>query len=124
MKKILLLALMAVCLTGCQKSLDEQAERECKEYTKKHCPQEDDLTILDSMSYERSSRTIGYHYRLKGNEYYDSTVFRQTLLDMLNNQTAIRSYKEAGFGFRYVFLSQQKPDSVILDVTFTEKDYQ
>ena len=124
MKKILFPALMAILLTGCQTSLDDQAERECKEYTKKHCPQEDGLTILDSMSFTRSTRTIGYHYQIKGNDPYDPELFRQKLLEALDNQTAIRSYKEAGFAFRYVFLSAEKPDSVILDVTFTQEDYQ
>ena len=49
------------------KSLEERAEREAKEFTKKNCPMKvSEYVTNDSMTYEKNSRTIHYYYSIKG----------------------------------------------------------
>ena len=123
MKKLSLFFIGVLSFTACQKSIDDQAERDTREYTAKYCPLEDEYTILDSMSFDRSTRTIGYHYRIKDVGPINCESFRQGLLDELRNATKVRGYKDAGFSFRYQCLSVLDTDSVVLDVVFQPSDY-
>ena len=123
MKKIALFFIGVMSIMACQKSIDDQAARDTREYTEKYCPLEDEYTFLDSMSFDRATRTIGYHYRIKDVGPINIESFRQGLLDELRNATKVRGYKEAGFSFRYQCLSALNTDSVILDVVFLPGDY-
>lgn len=109
---------------ACQKSLEDQAERDTREYTARHCPQEEKYTILDSMTFDRATRTIAYFYSIKTDEVLlTATQLKEGLLNDLRNQTSIRAYKDAGFAFRYVCHPCNSPDSSIVDVTFRQEDY-
>ena len=56
-----------ILLSGCRESLEEQAARNCKEFTEKNCPTPVQLNIrMDSMVYENTTRTIRYYYTLSG----------------------------------------------------------
>lgn len=67
MKKYLFIPFVAVFLASCHESLEERAEREAKEFTKKNCPMKvSEYVTNDSMTYEKDSRTIHYYYSIKG----------------------------------------------------------
>ncbi|WP_028903683.1 hypothetical protein [Prevotella sp. P6B4] len=127
MKKYWILALFAILLTACQESLEDRAERDAKDYTRKHCPTAmDETTIIDSLTFERDTRTVHYYYRLTGvaddaNLNKDEAV--NTLKQSLKNSTAVKAYKDAKFRFAYTYHSEKDPKKILLDVVFTDKDY-
>lgn len=118
---------MTVCM-ACQESLENRAERECEEYTKKFCPVPiSDNTTVDSLVFERSTHTIHYFYTLKG--IADTTALpletaRAEMLEALRNSTTEKVYKDAGYNFAYTYFSTKHPGQKIVDVVFTAKDYQ
>ena len=77
MKKYLLIPFVAVFLASCHESLEERAEREAKEFTKKNCPMKvSEYVTNDSMTYEKTSRTIHMiNYSIKGKA--DTTALEQ-----------------------------------------------
>ena len=128
MKKFLIFIVFTVLFTACQESLEDRCAREAKEYTRKNCPVKlDNTTTLDSMTFERETHTLHYYYRLTGFADQDS-IQRPFLVDMLRNElkntTSLRVYKENKFRFAYTYHSEKNPQKVLLDVVFTEKDYQ
>ena len=128
MKKNLLFLLLAIVATACQESLEERCEREAKEFTKKHCPtMVDKLVRLDSMTFDRTTHTIGYAYTLTG-QIDDAEVIslnnpRQLLLSQVKNSTHLKLYKEAGYSFRYVYYSTKKKGTKLFEATFHQHDY-
>ena len=119
MKKIWIIIAVALVVTACQETLEERCEREAKEYTEKHCPTPiaKDI-VMDS---------ITYAYTLSG-QLDDSAVVngsnsRELLLQEVKNSTNLKLYKEAGYSFRYIYHSQKKKGTQLLDATFREKDY-
>ena len=128
MKKTLLFLLLAIVATACQESLEERCEREAKEFTKKHCPtMVDKLVRLDSMTFDRTTHTIGYAYTLTG-QIDDAEVIsrnnpRQLLLSQVKNSTHLKLYKEAGYSFRYVYYSTKKKGTKLFEATFHQHDY-
>ena len=128
MKKNLLFLLLAIVATACQESLEERCEREAKEFTKKHCPtMVDKLVRLDSMTFDRTTHTIGYAYTLTG-QIDDAEVIsrnnpRQLLLSQVENSTHLKLYKEAGYSFRYVYYSTKKKGTKLFEATFHQHDY-
>jgi len=125
-----LLAVGALMAVGCQESLEDRCAREAKEYTEKNCPTmvtKDGNIILDSMSFDRATHTIGYAYTLKG-QLDDSAVVngantKELLQQEVKNSANLRLYKEAGYSFRYVYFSKKEPRKRLLDVTFKKGDY-
>lgn len=119
--------LISAILAGCQETLEERAARESQEYTDKHCPAPVVYQVtMDSMTFDKASHTFGYHYSLSGS-LDDSIYIRQNdprdmLLEQVRNSTNLKAYKEAGYGFRYVYYST-KNKATLFDVTFGEKDY-
>ena len=103
MKKIIIMIVAGMLLVACQESLEERCAREAKEYTQKNCPRHIDTEIvLDSMTFDKDSRTIGYCYTLQGS------------LDM---------YKDAGYSFRYTYHSEKDSGTKLFEATFRENDY-
>ena len=128
MKKIWIIIAVALMVTACQETLEERCEREAKEYTEKHCPTPiaKDI-VMDSMTFDKSTHTITYAYTLSG-QLDDSAVVngsnsRELLLQEVKNSTNLKLYKEAGYSFRYIYHSQKKKRTQLLDATFREKDY-
>ena len=129
MKKIILFALTTLILGACQESLEDKCARECMEFTKRKCPSAvAEEMIVDSMTFDRASHTIQYFYKLTGTsdraDTYETDQARELLKNALKNTTQVMVYKEAGYSFRYVYYSEQNPQTVYLDVLLTEKDYQ
>lgn len=125
--KIMIIAVLFFALFSCSESLEERAFREAKEFTKKNCPVplSQDLTI-DSMTFNKLSRTFTYYYSLSPKVDADNLKradTEQLLLVQLRNQTSLRKYKEAGYAFRYIYYPLVKPSRKVIDVTFKKEDY-
>lgn len=131
MKKSILFLIVALTLVGCQKSLEERAELEAKEYTKKYCPTPIvNYSRTDSMVFDKANRTYIYYCTLTDmmddKEVIESKkdVLSDGLLEAIKGSTYLKAYKDAGFGFRYIIRSEKDPSVVLFDGTYTKKDYQ
>lgn len=121
---------IAIASTSCQESIEERAMRDAKEFTKKFCPTppENDV-ITDSIVFDRASRTQIYYMTFTGaiddsKSIDDNKVkLRELLLETILSNTSLKAYKEAGFNFRYVCRSQKENGRILLDIEYTEKDY-
>lgn len=130
MKKLLAYFLLGLMAVSCQESLEDRAARELKEYTEKNCPTPVvNNQQMDSASFERESRTLRFYYKLYDKS--DSKALfaqhgkdiRKQILNELKNSTSTKSYKDAGFNYRYTYRSASNPSTILLDVKFTPKDY-
>ena len=128
MRKLLSITLAALCLTACQESLEEKCAKEAKVYTAKNCPSKiDENIIIDSMTFERSTHTLHYYYRMTG--IADSVGVlsiegvKSTLVKDLRNTTAMKAYKDAGYSFAYTYRSDKHPDTSLYDVLIRAEDY-
>jgi hypothetical protein len=128
MKKLFVLAIMALTLAACQESLEERAAREAQMYTKKNCPAKiSETVIMDSMTFEAQTHTIHYYYTLTGIADNDSTLnpdeARANLLAALKNTTALSVYKKEKYSFAYTYHSEKSPETVLYETTFVDGDY-
>ena len=127
-RKIYTILMMTALLASCQETLEERAARESHDYTEKHCPAPVAYQVtMDSMTFDKVSHTFGYYYSLSGT-LDDSTYIKQNnprdmLLQQVKNSTNLKMYKDAGYSFRYVYMSTKSKDT-LFDVTFKQKDYQ
>ena len=113
---------------ACQESLEDRCQREAKEFTEKSCPRHIDTEIvLDSMTFDKDSHTIGYCYTLQGSldnpQRVDKDRFSEALLLEVKNSTNIKLYKDAGYSFRYTYYSEKNSGTKLFEATFREKDY-
>ena len=125
MKKTIFYAIAALMLMGCQKSLEERAEQEARDYTRKFCPTPvQNHTRTDSLVFDRQSLTFIYYCTLT--DFMDDAKLieenRQTLTDGLRQSiresTGLKVYKDAGYSFRYVLRSEKNPDTILYESTF------
>ena len=128
MRKLLCITLAALFLTACQESLEEKCAKEAKVYTAKNCPSNiGENIIIDSMTFEKSTHTLHYYYRLTG--IADSVGalsidnVKSTLVKDLRNTTAMKAYKDAGYQFAYTYRSGKNPDTILYDVILSPEDY-
>ncbi len=129
MKKTIFAAMAALlALTACQESLEDRAAREAKEYTVKNCPAqiEENITI-DSLAFDRSTHTMCYYYTLMGaadnKEAIENSNPRDVLLKSIRNSTSVKTYKDAGYSFKYTYFSAKDKGKVLYTVTFKKGDY-
>ena len=127
-RKIYPILMMTALLASCQETLEERAARESRDYTEKHCPAPVAYQVtMDSMTFDKVSHTFGYYYSLSGtlddSAYIKQNNPRDMLLQQVKNSTNLKMYKDAGYGFRYVYMST-KNKATLFDVTFKQKDYQ
>jgi ADP-ribose pyrophosphatase YjhB (NUDIX family) len=128
MKKYWLLAVIALLFSSCQESLEDRCERDAKEYTRKHCPTAiDENTLIDSLTFDRTTHTIHYYYKLTGVADEEGMIEQidavNELKQGLKNSTAVKVYKDAKYRFAYTYRSSKDPKKILLDVVFTDKDY-
>lgn len=127
MKKYLFLLFSLPLLTACHESLEDKAEREADEFTKKNCPIAVSENIVnDSMKYEKETRTIHYFYTICGKA--DTTAInkqqaKEELIKGVKDAMTIRTYKEHGFNFAYTYFSAKNKGQILIDVKVTPKDY-
>ena len=88
----------------------------------------DDNTTLDSLAFERSTHTLHYYYKLTGVADQDSIANNIDAVNVLKNElkntTTLKLYKDNHYRFAYTFRSEKNPDKILIDVIFTDKDYQ
>lgn len=128
MKKFWVLSVIMLLLTACQESLEDRCARETKEYTRKNCPAKmDNNIILDSLTFEKETHTLHYHYKLTGFADQDSIVKNIDAVNILKkelrNTTTLKLYKDNHYRFAYTYRSEKDPKKVLLDVVLTDKDY-
>lgn len=125
MKKTIFCAVAALMMMGCQKSLEDRAEQEARDYTRKFCPTPVyNHTRTDSLVFDRQSLTFIYYCTLT--DFMDDAKLieenRQTLTDGLRQSiresTGLKIYKDAGFSFRYVLRSEKNPEEILYESTF------
>ena len=129
MKKFWIISAFTLLFAACQESLEDRCAREAKEYTRKSCPVKmDDNTTLDSLAFERSTHTLHYYYKLTGVADQDSIANNIDAVNVLKNElkntTTLKLYKDNHYRFAYTFRSEKNPDKILIDVIFTDKDYQ
>jgi len=129
MKNTALLLLSILLLTACQETLEDRCAREAREYTEKHCPTLiTENMVMDSMTFDKTNKTIGYNYTVKG-VIDDSTVInnnepRKRLLEQVKNSPNLKLYKDAGYSFRYTYYSTKENGTKLFEATFRKSDYQ
>ena len=128
MKKIMIPLLAIIAFSACQETLEERCQREARDYTAKNCPLPvAENVVMDSMTFDATTHTIGYIYTLSG--VIDDTAMinsnnpRESLLKSLKNTPNLKLYKDAGYSFRYTYYSAKQHGQKLFDATFREKDY-
>ena len=100
---ILLSAVFLCALAGCQERFDERLQREAREFTEKHCPQEREPgTVLDSTTYSPARRTYSLWYTVSEPtatllQTTDKVLIRRALLNELTNSTDYKLLKATPF---------------------------
>ncbi|MBO4674138.1 MAG: hypothetical protein J5616_07300 [Bacteroidaceae bacterium] len=133
-KSLLLLSVVTVSLFSCQEKKPDFFEREAREYTEKHCPEQmDAFTRLDSLVFEKGSKgEIGTL-----NSYYTLTLTDAARAELMNrlgelgdlnmktirNSVILAKHKEAGVTFHYVYYDEATGEK-IAEYRFTKKDYE
>ena len=132
MKKYLLFAVASLALMcSCHHdTIEDRAEREAKEYTKKFCPTPYSNDVrTDSLSFDKSSKTFTYYCRLRGlidnpNVIAENEAkLKNAIRENFSNDTGTKIYKDASFNFIYILRSDKDPNTILLKVKLTEKDY-
>lgn len=123
---IIMCGVSVTALTSCQESLEDKTAREAREFTAKKCPAVIDAyrTVVDSMTFDRSTHTVHYYFTLGGTladnrkqEAYDK------LLNVVKNSSDLKRYKDAGYAFAYTYHSSKDSGTVVFDAVFTPDDY-
>ena len=120
-------SLFLCTLAACQESFDQRLQRESKDYTANHCPQEAESgTRLDSLTYDMKSRTYTMWYTLDGaNEEIfceNLSQIHEQLLLRVETDEKNKPMKEHQVNFRFVYRSQ-KSGSTIYDTTVKYIEY-
>ena len=127
MKRFILPFFAALLLVSCQENIEEKALRETKEHTRKNCPMKiNDNVVIDSMTFERDSRTICYYYSMLGTAdttAIDKSSAREQLVRGIIESTSIRKYKENNFSFSYSYFSTKHKGKLLLKVVVKPEDY-
>lgn len=122
--KTLPLALIAM-LASCQKSIEEKAALDAKEYTRKYCPTPFiNHTRTDSVTFNIQTHVYTYHCTfadaLDDQEVIDQN--RKKLTEILSasvkESTQMKPYIQAGFHFQYICRSAKNPNLILLQTTF------
>lgn len=114
------LLLAALLAAACHESVEQRAEREAREYTRKYCPTPaSGCTRTDSVVFYPATRTYTYYCTLTDQMDDPAVVaryrdrLRQQLRAALEQSTSLKLYKDAHFTFQYVCHSQRQPQTVL-----------
>lgn len=128
MRKYIFLAFALLTFFSCQESIEEKAERESKEFTKKNCPSFIAKDIRnDSLVFDKDTRTIHYYFTVCGEldtENLNKQTNKEDLVKSVRNATSIRNYKKEKFNFTYTYFSEKNKGKILLDITITPNDYE
>ncbi len=128
MKKLLIIASVFM-LFSCHENLEDRASRETKEFTEKKCPvMVDQFTIMDSITFDRATKTVHSYYSLRGAAdtvgVLNDGNARSALVDELKRNTNNKVYKDAKFQFSYTYYSARRKGLVLYEAHLTPKDYE
>ena len=117
----------ALMCISCQESLEDKCAKEAAEFTSKKCPSKIvENTEIDSMTFDKSTHTLAYWYKLTGKAdnpiIFERVNLRKSLVEQIKNSTSLQAYKDVGYKFRYVYRSQ-KENKIYFDATIARKDY-
>ena len=121
------LLILAFGLTACQENFDQRLQREAKEFTETHCPQEPEPgTRLDSTTYSPATRTYTLWYTLSAeNEQTtreNASLLHRLLVRELTADVNYKSVKDQRVTFRYVYHSLQS-GGVVYETLVTAEEY-
>lgn len=125
MKKIFFILTAGIlALASCQKSIEEKAADDVREYTRRECPRMIAENIRqDSMTFESDTRTLVYHYTLQGvlddkeKQQQYTEQYKSQLRQEIKSTPSLKNYVEAGFKFRYVYRSERSGEIILnLDI--------
>ena len=114
-------------LTACQESFDKRLQREARDFTENHCPQEPEPgTQLDSTTYAPNERVYTLWYSLAPENETAirerTELLHQLLLHELVADVNYINLKNEGNTFRYVYRSQQT-GALIYETQIKAKEY-
>lgn len=120
---IVILIVTAIALYSCQESLEDKAQRQAYEYTRKYCPTPiDNNTRTDSVVFDRNKK-VYYYYISFFNQLDDQevvnenrTLFAEMLTQSVKDSPSLRTFLEAGFRFEYVCHSGSKPGKILVRI--------
>lgn len=133
-KSLLLLSVVTFSLFSCQEKKPDYFEREAREYTEKHCPEQmDAFTRLDSLVFEKGTNgevgTLHSYYTLSLSEEIRKEVMNKLgelgdmNLKIIRNSVILAKHKEAGATFHYIYHDEETGEK-IAEYTFAPKDYE
>ena len=124
MKKIVyplaLLTSLLMLMPSCQESLEERAQRQAMDYTRKYCPTpERNYIRTDSLVFDRRKKVYLYYIsftdKLDDQEIVDQNKdkLRDILFKSVRESASLKKFVEAGFRFEYVCHSGSNPQHVL-----------
>lgn len=130
MRRIALLVVPLVALCACHhETLEDKAQKIADDYTERYCPTpEQDMTITDSITFDRAALTFNYYYTLTDRADDAKAIsmvsgkIRSTMLQQLKDNTSMKVFKDAAYRFHYIYRSKKTGD-VLFETYFTQKDY-
>ncbi len=128
MKRLLCGFALCAMLMACAESMEDKAERECQEFTRKFCPTpyvNNERT--DSQVFYRDTKTVTYYRTLRGDADNQPAIeankakLHEVLREGLSRNTSLKLYKEAGFRVRFVYRSASDSTTVLYEDSFDLK---
>lgn len=124
--------LLLLVFVSCQENFDKRLQREAKEYSVQHCPQQvQEETMLDSTTYDISTRTFTRWFTLSGSldtpqaqeimQKQQSTL-QQALLKELQDDPKWKYCIEKEILFAYKYRSK-KTGNIVFQTTLTPRDF-
>jgi len=122
---IIVLAVAALSLSACNhETVDDRVEREAREYTEKYCPTPDNNgTRIDSMVYDRKSRTLINYCTISGQLDNKQVMadnernIAEGLTAQVRNDPKCKTYRSANIAVRYILRSASNPKTIWIDTT-------
>ena len=131
LKRLFIPLVLVALLSACnQEKLENRAARECKEYTQKNCPYKvNEVTTLDSLTFDVATHIFTRYFSIvtdsqsiqKAKENKDE--FAKKLIEEVRNETSMKTYKDNGYSFRFVYYSDADPSLILYDKTVTKEEY-
>lgn len=128
--KLLLLALLPLISACGYENFDERCAREAREITRKNCPRPvEEGIVLDSLSYDKNTRTMTYCHTVSEPLDHDS-LYTQEVKDALFDiqvkdivqSITLKQYKDKNVNFRYSYVSASTGDTLVVH-TVTPEHY-
>lgn len=119
----IVMIMIVLSASSCQETLEEKAERQAREYTKKYCPTPiDNDTRTDSIVFDPQKKVYYYYISFFNNlddEYIvneNKDRFAQMLTQSIKDSPGQRGFLEAGFRFEYICHSGSNPKKVLVRI--------